>query len=152
VCIPSAIPERLRSPGLPPCWLSLSVQGAVVKAEFEVEPVLTAFVEAFAKKLKKRHDVRMGSAPLNTGPCAEVRVVRIDAGSRMLRYMLTFFAGKTCFEAAGSITGPTGQRCPFHFQHKCIGGFFGGSSLNLLKLDAANVANRVAKAVLKASR
>lgn len=152
VRVPSTVPERLRSPGSPPCWLNVSAESAVVKTTFAIDPVLTAFVEAVAKHVKKRFDLNIGSPPPNAAPVAEVRVLRVDAGNQALRYLLTFLAGKTCFEISGHVNGTTQQQVPFHFQNKCSGGFFGGNSLKLLKLNAQNLGKRVAKAIIKASR
>ncbi len=152
VRLPAEVPEKLRRPGMPPCWLDLSVQGAVIKAGFDVAPVLAALVAAFASKLKKTYDVRLGAAPADGSPSAEVRVVLIDEGNRFLRYVFTFFAGKTCFEVAGCVTGPAGRQVPIQFHHKSSGGFFGGSASHLLLLDAVSIGTQVAKALLKATK
>lgn len=149
---PVDVPAGLRSPGLPPCRLSLSMAGALVEADFDVTPVLAAFVGAFAKKLRKRYDVQIGPVGPDVVPNADVRVARINQGSRMLRYMFTFLAGKTCMEVTGTVTGETVREQPFQFKHRCSVGLFGGNSLGLLKLDARNLGTKVAKAVLRACR
>ena len=152
IALPASVPEKLRSPGMPSCWLTLSTSGAVVKADFDVAPVLEALVTAFAKTLKKRYNVSLGPARANGGPSALVSVVSIDQGNRFLRYFLTFFAGGTCLEVTGAVTGRDGRQVPIRFRHRCTAGLFGGSGLKLLKLDAAYVGKKVAKAVLNAAK
>jgi len=145
------LPQKLRSPGLPPCWLSLATEGAVIKTDFGLGRVMDAFVEAFAKKLKKRYDVQPGPAPQAAGPSAFVQLVSVDKGNRFLRYFLALFAGKTCFEVQGHVIGTSGQRQDFVLDHKSGIGFFGGSSEGLLKVDAKVVARKIAKMLLKIS-
>lgn len=149
---PTEVPEKLRSPGLPPCGLVLLAQGASIEADFDVQPVLDAFVETFAKRMKKRYDVCLGPSATSDAPNVEVRVVNINAGSRFLRYLLLFIAGKTCFEVEGHAAGETGEKRDFSFRHRSSGGLFGGNSLGLLKSDARRVAKKVAKLTLKLAR
>lgn len=144
-----ALPEKFQSPGYPDCWLDMSSEGAVIDADFKVDPVLEAFALAFAKRLKKKYNVQLGRPADGEIPCAQVRVVSIVAGNRFLRYFLTFIAGKTCFEITGVVRGTAGKASEFTYRHKTGVGVFGGNSLSLLKMDAAITANRVAKLVIK---
>ena len=146
---PVVVPEGLRSPGLPPCWLSLSMDVARITASFDITPVLQAFVEAFVKKVGRIYDVQIGPAGPAAVPNASVQVLRIDEGNRALRYMLTFLAGKTCFEVQGTVTGPMGTQQSFQIGHKCSVGVFGGSGLGLLKVDARNLGSKVGKLLMR---
>ena len=84
----AAIPDKLRSPGMPVCCLELSADGADMNVNFDIAPILDAFVKTFAKVARKKLDVQLGPAPPDCPVRAVVRVVLIDKGSRWLRYFL----------------------------------------------------------------
>lgn len=146
---PAFIPEKLRAPGLPPCYLVLDTRGAGVNASFDASPVMDAFAEAFAKKVRRRYDVQIVTAPPDASPCAFIRLVRIDEGNRFLRYFLTFFAGKTVLELEGEVRSASGVQQSIHETHKGTAGLLGGGSLGLLKLSAKHLGTKVAKKTLK---
>ena len=68
LAVPTEVPPKFRAPGLPPCWLDLSAEGVAINANFDTTPLLSAFVEGFAKALRKRYDVRMGPPPPGAMP------------------------------------------------------------------------------------
>lgn len=151
--LPTSIPPKLRFPDCPPCHLVISPVGADVNATFDTSPVLTTFVETFAKKLKKRFDVQL-TPPATDDPAMVcfVRVIRIDQGNRFLRYFLGLFAGATVFEIDGRVTAPGRPPVPFTLKHKGRMGLFGGNSLSLLKLSSKVLAKKVAARTKKAAK
>ncbi|MDB5324330.1 MAG: hypothetical protein JWN40_5961 [Phycisphaerales bacterium] len=150
VLAPTSIPEKLRSPGMPPCYLVLSTDGAHVNAQFDVSPVMDALAESFAKKLRKRYDVQIvAAAPDASSPSVFIRLVRIDEGNRFLRYFLTLFAGKTVLELEGEVQSASGKQMSIHETHKGTAGFLGGGAINLLKASGKYLGTKIAKKALK---
>ena len=151
--VPTAIPEKLRRPGQPPCHLVFITQGADLNAEFDLSPALQSFADAFAKKLKKRFDVQLfAPAEGQAGAAAAyVRIISMDEGNRWLRYFLGIFFGGTTFEVEGTVVSTAGASTPFHFKHRGRTGLFGGSSLALLKLSGKYLGGKLGKVVLKSS-
>ena len=76
-------------------------------------------------------------------------MVHVDEGNRFLRYFLTLFAGKTVLEIQGEYQSSSGVRAPIREKHKGMGGFVGGSAINLLKGSGRILAGKVAKKILK---
>jgi len=150
---PTSVLEKLRAPGMPPCQLVLSAEAASIKADFDVLPVLETFAGALAKRVRKQYDLQIVSSEADFvpgTPGAFVRVVRIDQGNRFLRYFLTLFGGKTVLEAEGHVIGPAGTKKDFLLTHKGSAGFFGGSAIGLLKVNARTLAAKIGKMMLKA--
>jgi hypothetical protein len=149
---PAAVPEKLRSPGMPPCYLVLQTNGADVKAEFDPSPVMDTLAEGFAKKIRKRFDVQIVQAPPpppDASPCVVLRLVRLDEGNRLLRYFLTFFAGGTVLELQGDVRSASGKQQSIRERHKGRAGLFGGDSINLLKASAKYLGTKIAKKAMK---
>jgi hypothetical protein len=114
--IPAALGPKFQRPELPPCWIQFDTSGAVVDADFDVSTSLVAFAEGFAGRLKKRHDVKIGTPPDATSPCVRLRLVNLDGGSFILRFLFGFWAGQAHFEVDGDVTDSSGARKPFHLR------------------------------------
>jgi len=146
---PDAIPAKFRDqPGLPYCTVSITAANAVLKGEFSTQAALNSFVAGLATALKKKYNVRL-DAPAPGSPNVMANVIQMDGGNRFLRYMLTFFGGKTVLEIEGEVTGPLGQTQAFLFTHKGAVGLFGGSADSHFKISAAVIAKKAAKLLLK---
>jgi hypothetical protein len=146
--VPTMVPEKLRAPDKPPCYLVIRADRVNLTATFDTSGVLISFVEGFAKKLRKQFNVQLASAPQPGGPCAVVNVLTMDEGNRMLRYFL-LFAGHTIFEIEGEVISSSGQRKPFRHKGRGMVGLFGGDSLGMLKMGAAGLGKKVAKEIAK---
>ncbi len=143
------IPDNLRAPGLPVCYMMFSVEHAQLKTTFDVSPALQMFAEGFAKKLRKQFDVQIVPTAPEGAPAIFVRLLFVDEGNRFLRYFLALFAGKTVLEIDGEIRNALGQRAPFHETHKGALGVFGGASIGLLKVSGKYLGTKLAKKLMK---
>jgi hypothetical protein len=148
IAVPTVVPEKLRAPDRPPCYLVIRADRVNLTATFDTSPVLISFVEGFAKKLKKQFNVQLAAAPQAGAPGAVVNVVTMDEGNRMLRYFL-LFAGHTIFEIEGEVISSSGQRAPFRHKNRGVMGLFGGDSLMMLKMGGMALGKKVAKEVGK---
>jgi len=131
IMIPAALKAKFQRPGLPPCWIEFDTNGAVVDADFDVSSSLVAFAEGFARKLKKRFDVKLGTPPDANAPGVRLRIVNLEGGSFILRLLLGFLAGQAHFEVDGNVTGPTGARKPFHLRQRSWGIWLDSGRSNL---------------------
>lgn len=118
ILIPTALKAKFQRPGLPPCWIEFDTNGAVVDADFNVSSSLVAFAEGFAGKLKKRFDVKLGTPSDANAPGVRLRIVSLEGGSFILRFLFGFWAGQAHFEVDGNVTGSTGARKPFHLRKR----------------------------------
>jgi hypothetical protein len=149
VQVPTDLPQKLRQPNCPPLFLVISTAGADVKAKFDTSPVLVAFVESFAKSMKKKFDVRLDPPADDSAPIVTVHVAGIKSGSRALRFLFAWlgmlFGASTIFEVNGHVQAPSKEPAPFTFKaRRNVSMIFGGSSLGLLKRNARSVAGKVA--------
>jgi len=145
---PGFVPDQLHAPGLPPCYLVFSTEHAIVNAAFDVSPVLDAFLEGFAKKVRKTFDVQIAPAAPGGAPSVSVRLIAVDEGNRLLRYFLALFAGKTVLQVEVVLQTAGGQHATFNETHKGSIGVFGGDSLGLLKLSGKALGVKMAKKLL----
>jgi hypothetical protein len=148
VAVPTRIPPELQAPGKPPCCLVIHASNVDLKASFDASPVLISLAEAFAKKLRKHYNVEIASTPGTDCVNAIVNILKIDEGSRWVRYMF-LLAGHTIFEIEGEIVSPTGQRMPFRLKDRGMFGLFGGDSLMMLRAGATSLGKKIARMVLK---
>ena len=146
IAIPTMVPERLRVADKPPVYLTIRADRVNLTASFDTSPVLSAFVEGFAKKLRKQFNVQLAPAPQPGAPGAVVNVVTMDEGNRMLRYFL-LFAGHTILEIDGEVIAASGQKLPFKHKARGMMGLFGGDSLGMLKMGGMSLGKKVAKQV-----
>src|SRR5688572_4621668 len=75
VPVPTMIPSHPQAEGKPVCCLVIQAHNVTLNAQFDTSGVLTAFAEAFAKKLRKHYRVELASAPRNDCHCALVNVL-----------------------------------------------------------------------------
>ena len=146
---PSFMPDNLRSPGLPPCFLIFSVEHARLKTTFDVSAALQELSEAFAKKSRKQFDVQIAPTAPDGVAAVFVRLLHADEGNRWLRYFFALFAGKTVLEIDGEMRNAAGIRAPFHETQKGSVGVFGGDSLGLLKVSGKILGGKLAKKLMK---
>lgn len=147
---PLSAPPKLRQPGKPPCMLYVTIDGAKLIIGFDVAFVLQAFVERFARKLRKDFDVQVVTAEPEAGLGVVVRVVSIDEGERSLRYAVSNMMGKASMYMRGHVLWPDGQRRPFHLRAE--GGqamAFGGSGADFAVAHARQIADQIARVVRK---
>ena len=149
---PTFIPDNLRSPGMPPCYIIFSTEHARLQTTFDVSAALQEFADAFAKKSRKQFDVQIAPTAPDGTAAIFVRLLFVDEGNRWLRYFLALFAGKTVFEIDGEYRSASGQRQAFHETQKGSVGVFGGDSLGLLKVSAKQLGGKLAKKLMKLSR
>lgn len=149
VRVPDFIPDSVRAPGLPPCWLTVSTEGADIKTSFDPSEVIQALMWNLGKQLRKKFDLNVGPAQAGT-PAISVQLVRMDEGSRVLRYLLGIFAGGTTLAIDGHFLDRAGQWVPFSLKQRGLAGFFGGSGIGLLKTSTVALASKIRKMVFKA--
>jgi hypothetical protein len=142
--VPTEVPAKLQRPDLPPCWLELVGDGAVLDTQCDSLAVTSAFVETFAKRLKKRHNVVLEAPPAGGAPAARVQVISMEEGNHFLRFLIGLFAGQAHFEVGGTVIGPAGEQKPFRFRVRSFGSWF-TTNEGCLKMAASNAAVRVAK-------
>jgi len=76
------------------------------------------------------------------------RILRIDEGSRALRYFVSFGAGAASLGVDGEAVRPDGNRIgAFADERRSGWGMFGGSGENLLQRDLREVAEDVGEMV-----
>ncbi len=129
-----------------------AVGQALVKAGFDIGPLVNVFHEELYKQLSKRGLVIAG-APGNPGGddfTIEGQFVRIDAGNRAARYFLTFMAGAATLEVEGRLYHGEFPVMHLHARGSQSMGVLGGSSERMLKTCAAGAANQLASQVLEA--
>jgi len=148
IAVPTMVPEKLRAPDKPPCFLTIRADRVNLKATFDTSAVLISFVEGFAKKLKKQFNVQMAAGPQAGAASVVVNVLTMDEGNRMLRYLL-LFAGHTIFEIEGEVISSSGQRAPFRHKNRGVMGLFGGDSLAMMRMGGRALGKKVAKMVGK---
>src|SRR6478609_3001589 len=83
---PTFIPDNLRSPGLPPCYLIFSVEHARLQTTFDVSAAIQEFADQFAKKARKQFDVQIVPTAPDGTAAVFVRVLYLDEGNRWMRY------------------------------------------------------------------
>jgi len=119
--------------------------GSANKLSSPVQEVIDAFHSAFEKEWTKRSSKMQITKPV----VIEGNFVRIDEGSRWMRYVLTLFAGHAVVEVDGNATLDGQQIAELHYVEKSAAGLFGGNSRDLLKLCAGGAARKIAKNVIQ---
>lgn len=147
---PATTPE---SAGVRRCIIKpFSLQGAEVKAKGDITPVADVFHRNLAAILAKK-GIEVENMPTHIGPedfVIEGRFVKINAGSRALRYVSGVGGGAT-IEVEGRVLQGNRQITDLYEKHYWwAGGIFGGSDEFVLKAGASVAAGKIAKQVLKA--
>jgi hypothetical protein len=122
----------------------ISWQGATVaQKSVDCGAVAQTFQATLAGDLAKAGlDLRMpveGAADMELA--IRGQIVRADPGSRLMRYLFTWFAGAAVFEVEGQVGGAAGAIGGFHAKGTRRAGVGGGESQNLLN-DAAKLAGQ----------
>ncbi len=128
-----------------------STAAAEIKASFDTTFVTTAFQEGLSKYLAKE-GLSIQPAGVSIGP--EDLVIRgqfrqIDEGSRLLRYMLTFLAGKATVEVQGELLQGSNKMTDLYAKASQRWAIFGGRSEELLEICAKATARKVSGQVIK---
>jgi hypothetical protein len=147
VATPSAAPRRGPSGSLASCC---TLQGATISVSFDAADVTQRITKKLEKRLGKKGMSLFWTNEMDS-PELVIRVVRIDQGNQLLRY-LVHFLGAAVVEVEGQVAiGGSGPR-PFHFTQKAHFGFFGGSARGMLNVCADRIGDKIARFVVKASR
>ena len=119
-------------------------RGAAVKASFPVGEVAEAFRRQFDKDWAKRSR----KLSLQAQVTVEGNFVRIDEGSRFLRWLLTWIAGHAVVEIEGRFSVNGQPVDSFHFTQKYGFGLAGGNSKSMVLCGAEALASRVVDTVV----
>jgi hypothetical protein len=113
-------------------------------------PIADAFMNGLAGGLTMGGLVLQPQAPGPADRSIVIRsqVVRADPGSRLLRYIFTWFAGAAVFEVEGQFGSPVAQLGSFHFKATRRAGLGGGDSLKLLIAGAKQAGQNSATQIL----
>ncbi|TMB12170.1 MAG: DUF4410 domain-containing protein [Deltaproteobacteria bacterium] len=131
--------------------IEFSLTGAQVNYDGQTEAFGLALAEAIAADLRERGLVAE-AIPASGTPRGELivrgRILRIDEGSRALRYFVSFGAGAASLGVDGEAVRPDGNRIgAFADERRSGWGMFGGSGENLLQRDLREVAEDVGEMV-----
>lgn len=118
--------------------------GAVVKADFPIDDILKNFHTQFQSEWAKR----TRKLPLTQHVTVEGNFIRLDAGSRFLRYLIPFITGQAVLEIEAKATVDGRPLLDFHRAFKYSMGLFGGSSKSLLTVGAGDAASQIVKQVV----
>lgn len=124
-----------------------SDSNAALKLSFDASLVTDELKASIEKRLGKKgiavewNDGAAGCELL-------VRVVAIDQGNQLLRYIFPFIA-PAILEVDGQVRSDGSAPISFHHTQKAQIGLFGGSSKGMLKINAQRVGQKIAKDVLK---
>jgi len=129
---------------------SCTLHGATVTLSFGPVEVIQRLRENLEKKLRKKGITLYWTNEVDS-PEIAIRIVKIDEGSQLLRYLLPFIA-PAVLEVEGRVAIAGSSPRQFHYTQKAQLGLFGGSARGMLNLCADRVGGKIAKDVLKASR
>jgi hypothetical protein len=127
-----------------PCLVEVwDASQAMVKASFDLTPIMGEFMQTLVNQLAK-----YGVNQVQNSPDPEIIVrgkyTRIDEGSQAMRYLLTFFAGKAVMQVEGELVLKGRGATKLSARSNQSWGFFGGNSRNLLRNCARNCASTIA--------
>jgi hypothetical protein len=129
---------------------SCTLHGATITLSFGPVEVIERLREKLEKRLGKK-GITLYWTNESDSPEIAIRIVKIDEGSQLLRYILPFIAPAVLeVEGRVAIAGSSPRR--FHYTQKAQLGLFGGSARGMLNVCADRVSGKIAKDVLKASR
>jgi hypothetical protein len=124
-----------------------SDSGAAFKVSFDAAEITAEIRTQLEKRLiKKGVAVRWGEQA--SSPELVIRVVAMDQGNRLLRYLLPFIA-PAFLEVEGEMALAGSGPQQFHYVQRAQVGIFGGSAKGMLKVCAQRVANKITKDVLR---
>jgi len=130
--------------GIPVTLRGFDAAGAAVKADFPIQEVVKNFHTQFQSEWAKR----TRKLPLTQPVTVEGNFVRLDAGSRLLRYLIPFIAGQAVLEVEAKATIDGRPLLDFHHVFKYSIGLFGGSSKSFLTCGAGDAASQIVKQIV----
>jgi hypothetical protein len=123
--------------------------GADIVMSFDAGDVTQRIKTKLAKKLGKK-GVALYWTHETDSPEIVIRVLRIDQGNQLVRYLCPFIAPAVVeVEGRAAIGGAAPRR--FRCVQKAQIGFFGGSARGMLNFCADRVGGKIAKEILKAA-
>ncbi len=123
-----------------------SSQGGVMKVNIQPQDVISPLCENISKRLSKK-GVGVQWGPETPTTILVLRVVVMDQGNQLLRYLLPFIS-PAVLEVEGHIRVGNGAPKPIHVVKKAHFGLFGGSPVGMLKTCGSQIAAKVAKETL----
>ena len=121
--------------------------GAQIKTSFDTSEIVSELHITLEKQLAKQGLI-LGQGSMENEVVVKGRFVRIDEGDRLLRYFLTFLAGKAAVEVEGELFYRGRKVAALHAVEKRSAGLFGGSSKGLVRLCANSCGQRIVKQVV----
>jgi hypothetical protein len=125
-----------------------SVNGATTTVPFQPSDIANRLKQSLEKNLAKK-GVALNWIDESNSPQVLVRIIEIDQGNQLLRYLLPFIS-PAVLEVEGEVAVPGSDRRSFHYVQKTQVGLFGGSGKGMLTVCADRVSGKIAKDVLKA--
>lgn len=127
-----------------------TMDGAATTVSFAPSEIAQRLKQTFEKRLGKK-GVAVDWTDESNAPHVVVRIVEIDQGNQLLRYLLPFIS-PAVLEVEGEVRLPGSGRSEFHYVQKAQVGLFGGSAKGMLSVCADRVSGKIAKDVLKVLR
>jgi hypothetical protein len=126
---------------------SCSDSQAALNVSFDATLILDELQKSIEKRLAKK-GIGVQWNDEEAGCDLVVRVIAMEQGSQLLRYILPFIS-PAILEVGGQVTldGAAPER--FHYVQKAQVGLFGGSAKGMLKVNAQRVGDKIAKEVLR---
>jgi hypothetical protein len=139
-------------PKAPPATITVCCMLKIESSNLSFEP--TELILQLREKLEKRL-LKKGFAtqwvPQTEEPTLLVHLVRIDEGSRLLRYIAPFIS-PAVMEVEGRVKGTDPLARTFHYVQKAQVGLLGGSAKSMMKANVDRLAVKIVKDVVKALR
>jgi hypothetical protein len=125
----------------------ISDAGAALKVSFAAAEITAELKASLEKRLlKKGVAVRWSEGEKNSE--LFVRIVEMNQGNQLLRYLLPFIAPAYIeVEGRSAIAGSSPQ--PLHYLQRAQMGILGGAARSMLKVCAQQLADKIAKEVLR---
>jgi hypothetical protein len=137
-------------PKAPPVPITVCCMMKLEASNLSYEP--SELISQLREKLQKRL-LKKGFAPewvpATEDPTLLVRMVRIDEGSQVMRYIMPFIA-PAVLEVEGRVNGTADAPRAFRYVQKAQVGLFGGSARSMMNVNADRVSAKIVKDVLKA--
>jgi len=125
-----------------------TANGAVLNLRFDKSEIIEELKRCLAKQFLKK-GVLVQWSEESSKVDFFVRIVAIDQGNQLLRYLLPFIA-PAVLEVEGQVTTAGGALRTFHHVQRTHIGLFGGYGKGMLKVCARRMAKKIAADVLMA--
>jgi hypothetical protein len=127
---------------------SCSLGGAAVNVSFDASDIVEKLRSTLQTRLGKK-GIMLDWQDAPEQAQLRIRVVQVDQGNQLLRYLLPFLA-PAVLELEGELVLAGLQPVPLHYVKRAQVGLFGGSGKGMLKVCADRLAKALAKDVLNA--